>query len=373
MTDLAVSDRGTIRKYWLMQNLARSIAMSEIVDFEFVDGDIHRQKITWKTGDVVYVNRGQSDWTLGTLPNSTKPLVLPRFGFWTANENAKSNAGKNFGGVVKIGSQVVELRVDGENYFVNGRQKLFSEATPIQPYLSGDGAILDQTTLRLPVAWKAAAPTDKAYSTFLHLERPKTWWADKPELYVLPLSAPKKPTTEWNGAEEGLHAENVALPSDLPSGVYDVLVGIYDHETGRRLALLGNGTDDRRYRLGSITVEGNGDARKLSFAAAEEPDPINARLVPNSKSTDFGVCETLGAFRFEQVSESVAKLTPLPTEPRFDVRLTTPFFADGTFDVVLRDRAGAELNRFEAKSENGALTATIDAAKAFAFEFVKKR
>ena len=368
MVDLSTSDRGTVRKYWLMQNLARSLAMDEIVDFEFVDGDIHRQKIAWKSGVVVYVNRGANDWQIGTYPNSKRPLILPRFGFWATNDKA------SFGGVVRLDGQVVEIRVDDGYYFVNGRQKLSHEATPIRPLLD-DVKIVDNQELRGKLSWDALRPTAKPYAPFLHLERPKTWWADKPELHVLPLADPKKPTDRWQGLETQLFGDEIAvpLPSDLPPGKYDLLTGLYDREgDGKRLTLLGFGTDDQRYKLGMIVVEGQGANRRATFEPTGAPDLIDLRLIPNVKASDFGVCETLGAFRCEQISESTARLTPLPNEPKFDVRLTTPFFADGTFDVVLRDRNGDEIGRYEAQSADGALALTVDAAQAFALEIVKK-
>lgn len=374
MSDLATPVRGTIRKYWLMQNLARSLAMDEIVGFEFVDGDIHRQKISWKSGVVVYVNRSANDWQIGTYPNSDRPLILPRFGFWAINENASQNPNSSFGGVVRLNGQVAEIRVDDGYYFVNGRQKLPHEATPIRPILD-DVNIVNNNELRGKLSWDAFRPTDKPYAPFLHLERPKTWWADKPELHVLPLGDPKKPTNRWQGLETQLFGDEIAvpLPADLPPGKYDLLIGLYDREgDGKRLTLLGFGTDDLRYKLGMIVVEGQGDGRRVSFEPVGAPDLIDLRLIPNDKASDFGVCETVGAFRCEQISDTTARLTPLPNEPKFDVRLTTPFFADGAFNVILRDQNGEEIERYEAQSVDGALVLSIDAAKAFALEIVKK-
>ncbi len=368
MVDLATSERGTIRKYWLMQNLARSLAMDEIVDFEFVDGDIHRQKISWKSGVVVYINRSASDWQIGTYPNSKRPLILPRFGFWATDDKA------SHGGVVRLDGQVAEIRVDDGYYFVNGRQKLPWEATPIRPLLD-DVKIVDNKELRARFSWDTLRPTAKPYAPFLHLERPKTWWADQPELRVLPLAEPNKPTNRWQGLETQLFGDaiTIPLPTDLTPGRYDLLTGLYDREgDGKRLTLLGFGTDDKRYKLGAIVVEGQGENRRVSFEPTGAPDPIDLRLIPNDKPSDFGVCKTLGAFRFEQLSDTTARLTPLPNEPKFDVRMTTPFFADGAFDVVLRDRTGGEIRRYEAQSAAGALALSVDASEAFALEIVKK-
>jgi hypothetical protein len=342
--------------------------MDEIAGFEFVDGDIHRQKISWKSGVVVYVNRSANDWQIGTYPNSERPLILPRFGFWA------TNGASSFGGVVRLDGQVAEIRVDDGYYFVNGRQKLPNEATPIRPLLN-DVNIVENKELRGKLSWDALRPTDKPYAPFLHLERPKTWWADKPELHVLPLGDPRKPSNRWQGLETQLFGDEIAvpLPTELPPGKYDLLIGLYDREgDGKRLTLLGFGTDDQRYKLGMIVVEGQGENRRVTFEPTGAPDLIDLRLIPNVKPSNFGVCETLGAFRCEQISASTARLTPLPNEPKFDVRLTTPFFADGAFNVILRDRNGGEIGRYEAKSVDGALVLSVDASQAFALEIVKK-
>ncbi len=373
MADLGMSIRETVRKYWLMQNLARSLALDEIVGVEFVDGDIHRQKIAWKSGVVVYVNRGVDDWTIALEDSPALPcknVVLPRFGFWTVDADARS-----FGGIVRLDGQVVELRVDGENFFVNGRVKIAHPATPIRPSFE-DVEILDGSSLSGKLVFEAFAPTDKPYAPFLHLERPKTWWADKPELNVLPLSAPNKPTDQWQGREEKLFGDKITVrvPDELQPGLYELLCGIYEPSKGGRLTLLGNATTDSRYRLGSIIVEGRGEKRSISFKPTPPLYDADLRLIPNKKATDFfGLCQTVGAFRYEQKSENVATLTPLPNDPAFEVALANSFVKDGAkYEIVARDREGSELKRAEIQAQNGRLVFTLDAAKAFSYDVVKR-
>ncbi|MGI6401103.1 MAG: DUF5696 domain-containing protein [Thermoguttaceae bacterium] len=365
MSDLAMSDRGTVRKYWLLQNLAESLALDEIVDFEFVDDDIHRQKITWKSGVVVYVNRSASDWTLDfNIPDTDQPVVLPRYGFWTMDNSS-------YGGVIRVNDQVAELRVDDENFFVNGRQMVSDSVSPIRGTFE-DVEVVDSNTLEGKFIWNAVEPTETPYSVFMHIERPQTWWADKPELYVVPLPQQAKPTTEWEGREAELFGEtlSVKIPEELPSGYYNLLCGLYDSQ--RRLPLLGSSTKDRRYRLGGIHIEGAGANRKLTFTPAPSLLGVDERLVPNKKSTNFGVCDTTGAFRFEKKSDSTVTLTPLPNEPAFSVKLATPFFASGKFDVVARDAEGKALAQGMATATNNSLTLILDSGKAFTYEITKQ-
>lgn len=371
MSDLGMSIRGTVRKYWLLQNFARSLALDELVDVEFIDNDIHRQKITWKSGEIVYVNRGVKDWTLSqfNLPNTSQLVVLPQFGFWTVGKD-----GKNYGGVVKQADQVIELRVDGTNsFFVNGRQLVPNQVTPIRPTYE-NVQVTDGKTISGKLVWNAIQPTDAPYVPFLHLERPQTWWNDKPKLHVLPLDRPNKSSDTWNGRETDLFGDKVTVtvPDNLDSGYYNLLCGLFDPKTGRRLQLLGSGTYDARYRLGSIIVEGQGEERKLTFVPAPDLHGIDLRLVSNQKPSQFGVCSTLGAFRLEQKSDNSVTLTPLPEEPAFEVVLQTEFFQHGSFIVIGRDQNGNEVSRTETSSDNSGVSLTIDASQAFSFEIIKQ-
>ena len=368
MADLAMSDRGTVRKYWLLQNLADSLALDEIVDFEFVGGNIHRQKITWNSGVVVYVNRDVDDWNLDCkVPGTEQDVILPRFGFWTVSDSA-------YGGIVRFGDHVAELRVDGDkSFFVNGRQLVSNAVVPIRPTLE-NVEIVDGTTMKGTFVWDARTSTDKPYSTFLHLERPQTWWNDKPELNVLALPAPSKPSNEWKGRETNVFGEvtTISIPENLSPGYYNLLCGLYDPNTGSRLPLLGSATKDMRYRLGGVKIEGAGADRTLSFVPCPSLLGADERLVPNAQPTNFGVCNTIGAFRFEQKTDESVVLTPLPSEPAFSVALTTSFFSEGNFDVIEFDVNGQELARKTLPASNGSLTLTLDASKAFSYKVIKR-
>ena len=368
MVDLATSVRGTVRKYWLLQNLADSLALDEIVGFEFIDGNIHRQRIVWKSGVVIYVNRDRDDWTLDfNLPNTDAPVCLPQYGFWSVSDKA-------YGGVVKINDQIVELRVDSDNsYYVNGRQTVSNEVVPIRPTFE-NVRIVDSKTIAGTLIWDVYVSTDKPYAPFLHLERPQTWWNDKPELYVLPLTTPSKPSSEWKGHETTLFGESttVVVPENLPPGFYNLLCGLYDPTSGHRLPLLGSNTKDSRCRLGGVVIKGQGANRELTFISPTPLYGADERLIPNDKPTNFGVCNTIGAFRLEKASKDSVILTPLPNEPPFSVSLTTPIFSTGEYEVVSFDAEGTELARTRVSAENNVLNVALDASKAFSYQVTKR-
>jgi hypothetical protein len=46
-----------------------------------------------------------------------------------------------------------------------------------------------------------------------------------------------RPTTSWSAGEVIVDMWNISIPSTVPSGSYQLLVGWYDWRTGERLAL----------------------------------------------------------------------------------------------------------------------------------------
>jgi len=66
--------RNVVRKYWLLHDLMRALALRRMESFEF-DGNIHRQHVKWAGGADVWVNRGEADW-------SVAGHTLPQYGFY---------------------------------------------------------------------------------------------------------------------------------------------------------------------------------------------------------------------------------------------------------------------------------------------------
>ncbi|MGA2986783.1 MAG: hypothetical protein ABSG32_23525 [Terriglobia bacterium] len=67
--------RDVVRKYWLLHDIMRALALRSIEAVEFAAGDIHRQHVRWDSGAEVWVNRGASDWRVGER-------TLPPYGFY---------------------------------------------------------------------------------------------------------------------------------------------------------------------------------------------------------------------------------------------------------------------------------------------------
>ena len=99
--------RGSVRKYWLAQDFIRSIALDTIKEVEFVEGDIHRQIITWNSGAKVFVNRGSADWVVAGK-------TLSQYGYFAKNGPIESS-------IEKVNGIVVEQSRGPLRYYVNAR------------------------------------------------------------------------------------------------------------------------------------------------------------------------------------------------------------------------------------------------------------
>ena len=55
MIDLTAGLRGAVRKYWLAQDIIRSLAEDEITGVEFAEGNLRHPVVSWQSGAKVYV------------------------------------------------------------------------------------------------------------------------------------------------------------------------------------------------------------------------------------------------------------------------------------------------------------------------------
>ena len=132
--------------------------------------------------------------------------------------------------------------------------KLVEWAAPI--------AAAPSSKLRLAIRWSADGPADRDYSVFVHLRDATgrtTATGDAAPIWFTP-----RPTSVWQADAEGVWAAYALnLPADLIPGRYDLVVGWYDWQTGKRLTLsadLGNAGGDEVV-LGPVTVDHRATAR----------------------------------------------------------------------------------------------------------------
>lgn len=127
-------------------------------------------------------------------------------------------------------------------------------------------------TAPITLRWQAENQAPRDYTVFLHLRDASgrtVAQADATPHWYGPL-----PTSQWPAGITVLDAHALALPADLPPGVYDVVVGWYYWETQERLALLD---------ADGLPVSDGALVARLEVDATVGPGPdLACRLVPES-------------------------------------------------------------------------------------------
>jgi hypothetical protein len=103
--------RDVVRKYWLMHDLMRALALKRMEDVEFAGGDLHRQRVRWEGGGEVIVNRGASNWESGER-------TLPQYGFYAHVPQAPGGVEVS---VERKDGKTVEWSRSAAMMYVNGR------------------------------------------------------------------------------------------------------------------------------------------------------------------------------------------------------------------------------------------------------------
>jgi hypothetical protein len=103
--------RDVVRKYWLLHDVMRALALRRIRSVEFAAGNLHRQHITWDNSGEVWVNRGADDWTVAGHS-------LAQYGFYARIPAGKENAEA---AVERLGGAVVEWARSPDMLYVNPR------------------------------------------------------------------------------------------------------------------------------------------------------------------------------------------------------------------------------------------------------------
>ncbi len=334
---------GAVRKYWLAQDLIRSLAMDEIKDFEFADGDVHRAIVTWKSSARVYVNRGESDWAVAGR-------TLPQYGYLATNGDIESS-------IERIDGVVVERSHAKDQFYVNGRGYLPDPPLRIRP--SAERVeYLGERRFKLLVNWDAKQPAPKDLTVFMHFF--------KPQVSRLVLTGfyggggrPTPPTNKWQGQVTTGQNWTMTLPEDCPPGEYEILVGLYDPGSrGQRYRLVGDEDPQRRYRIGTLVVEGKGkDVTAIRMEKSNDTSSLAARLEPNVTPTDFGAAETTGGIRC-QIHDDHLLVTPLPDGDAFPLTLRLNEILDASArvrTVCAVDAQGKKTKDIEFRSLDGQL------------------
>jgi hypothetical protein len=297
---------GAVRKYWLAQNLIRSLADDEIDHIAFADDDIHRIVVHWKSGGKVSVNRGTSDWQIAGR-------ILPQFGYLAENGQIVSS-------IERVNGAIVEQSRSPNEFYVNARGDLPDAPLRIRPSASRV-EYLGERKFKLMVDWQADEAAPKDLLVFVHFFQPQVSRLVLTGFYG-GGGAPAVPTSQWAGRITTGDRWVMTLPEDCPPGEYDILVGLYDRTgRGRRYRLLGDEDPERRYRIGTLVVAGRGnEITGMSLEAHDNTSALAERLAATKEPVNFGLAKTRGGFRC-QVKADRMVVTPLPGSQAFDISL----------------------------------------------------
>lgn len=347
--------RDVVRKYWLLHDLMRALALKRIEAVEFVGGDLHRQHVRWEGGGEVWVNRGPSDWLVAGA-------TLPEYGFLA---RVPSEKGPVVAAIARRNGVIVELVRSPEQVYVNGRQ-VASGAEAIEPTLRKFES-LGGRKFQLTLRWQADTPTPAGWKPFVH-------FCDAQGEIVF---QGHHPTETFEKSQQGTLEFPVqgTVPAELAAGqTLELRVGLYRPQDYGRLLLTGQDDGSRRIRLGQIHVEGTG--KQVSGIRwtdlSPDADPALARQNPKDVPIDFGPIVTHGACRLT-VEEKALVLTPLPNgKKKFEARLRWaslpwPLPTPASVEAVAED--GRVLGRQPVRVVDGLIVVEC-APEVFCYRFV---
>jgi hypothetical protein len=319
--------RDVVRKYWLLHDALRALALQRIESVEFA-GNIHRQHVAWEGGEA-WVNRGTDDWTV-------EGHVLPPFGFYMRGPREKV---QYQAAIERRGDAIVEWSSSPAGMYAGARPPYTSRTAVSAP----DPAVrfLGDGRFELTINWNPGKATAAPLQAFVH-------FLDGKKVAFQGDFTPSQPTNEWK--EPRTDAVPVALPADAkPGQAYEVRVGLYEPGTFRRERLDGLDDGARGIRLGTLRLEGQGDAvTGVSWTSAGS-EPRLARTNATGKPVDFGAVETDGACRIANDGGAL-RVTPLPDSRAFTLRIR---WSRLPWSLPLPTKV-------ETVDENGAVRATKD-------------
>jgi hypothetical protein len=102
--------------------------------------------------------------------------------------------------------------------------------------LLGYDAALSGTTLDLSLYWESLGRPERDYTTFVHLRDEQGQIVSQRDH---PPAGGKYPTSLWETDEVIRDEIELPLPPDFASGGYQLVVGLYNSATGKKLAIPG--------------------------------------------------------------------------------------------------------------------------------------
>lgn len=341
-------NRRAVMTYWLLHDICAKLGAGEMLNHEFIGGDIHRQRVTFSGGEVL-VNRGKTDWTVGGHP-------LPEFGFVAKSGDVEASIEKRSGVICAMS------RAPG-TIFVDARPASRSEGQVLPEVL---GVEAEGRKLRVRVRWELLGPVDPSYRPFFHFTRTRPTGNDD-IVFQGNTNFPADSLSRTGVVDTTFEAES---PQQVKEGdSLGLRFGLFNPADGRRLPLLGPVSEGRAIG-GDIKFSGG----RVDFNPQAKTPPSAERVNTKGQVVDFGGVATNGAFLLEY-SKPDWRLTPLPDSLPFEIRLTPSKIAPdagstASIEAVAMDGSSLGPVSFDTQGEE----IRFQAAEAFAYRirFAKK-
>ncbi|MBM4153491.1 MAG: hypothetical protein FJ221_00470 [Lentisphaerae bacterium] len=355
MVDAGSWGAPAVRKYWLLQDIIRSLARRDLVSHAFDGARRDRQRVEWDNGAVVHVNQGADDWAVAGA-------VLPPNGWRAVSGTVTASVERIAGRVVERASAPGAGYCNARTAPLEGERRRMS----IRPRLEAASAAGGK--LAYTMVWDCKSRPGKNNAVFVHFAKEEgpsgfgeTVWQDD--------FKPVPPAEEWKG--EVRFDRTVPIPAGL-AGRFRVMVGLYDKHS--RKPLLGEDDGEGRIWIGTLLV-GRGADGALASVSPEPPKGAGGLppwMNPEGTKTDFAWTVTDGAFRIERAKDGL-RLIPLPGCEPFDIVLRLAHLpgAPGAVSAVLAEPAdpAAKAKPAEFKTANGMLALRHD-GESFGYRIV---
>ena len=247
--------RDVVRKYWLLHDMMRGLALKRFESHEFDGGNLHRQHVKWEGGGEVWVNRGPDDWAVGGH-------TLPQYGFYA---RVPVGGGATEAAIERRDGVIVEWSRSPEAAYSNARPYV-TDRLPLKVSI---GAIddLGDRKFRLTLKWDAAGPIPDGYRIMVHFTDAAG------EIVFQGDHGGPGTSRQWHGKFDT--STVVRIPEGVKTGQrFEMRVGLY-MSNGPRAQLLGLSDEGRRLRLASMEWTGNAVSWKRIDAP---PDPFLSRF-----------------------------------------------------------------------------------------------
>jgi hypothetical protein len=309
--------RDVVRKYWLLHDLMRALALARFDTHEFAAGNLHRQRVKWENGGEVWVNRGADDWT-------ADGHILPQYGFYARvpGPNGVTEAAiERRDGVIVEWSRSPQATYSNARPYVTDHLPLTLSVASIED--------LGNRQFRLTLNWKITGPIPSSYRALVHFTD-----AAGNILFQGDHNPPSK---------TGQTSVIVSIPNTIAAGQrFEARVGLYNHDN--RANLTGLNDDEHRLRLAAIEWTGSA---VTSQPIAAPPNPLLARFNMEARPITFDQLTTTGAVRI-----AGKMLTPLPGGGPFEIRLKV---ANPPKTIEAIGESGEVLSTQPAHLEKGAI------------------